>query len=57
MKKWVTPPKLHFHMLHLVREVFILEKSILIIEDEQHMQNILKAFLEDAGYQITIAGD
>ncbi len=34
-----------------------MEKSILIIEDEQHMQNILKAFLEDAGYQITIAGD
>lgn len=34
-----------------------MEKSILIIEDEQHMQNILKAFLEDAGYQITIASD
>ena len=32
-------------------------KSILIIEDEKNIQNILKAFLEDAGYNITLAGD
>lgn len=31
--------------------------SILIIEDEVDIQNILKAFLEDAGYQVTAAGD
>ena len=32
-------------------------KSILIIEDEKSIQNILKAFLEDAGYSITLADD
>lgn len=32
-------------------------KSILIIEDEKSIQNILKAFLEDAGYSVTLAGD
>ena len=32
-------------------------KSILTIEDEKNIQNILKAFLEDAGYNITLAGD
>lgn len=32
-------------------------KSILIIEDEKSIQNILKAFLEDAGYCVTLAGD
>ena len=30
-----------------------MQKHILIIEDEQSIQNILKAFLEDAGYNIT----
>lgn len=34
-----------------------MQKSILIIEDEKQIQNILKAFLEDAGYQITLADD
>ena len=32
-------------------------KSILIIEDEKPIQNILKAFLEDAGYSVTLADD
>ncbi len=32
-------------------------KSILVIEDEPDIQNILKAFLEDAGYSVDVAGD
>lgn len=32
-------------------------KSILIIEDEKSIQNILRAFLEDAGYSVTLADD
>ena len=32
-------------------------KNILIIEDEKSIQSILKAFLEDAGYDITLASD
>lgn len=34
-----------------------MQKNILIIEDEKSIRNILKAFLEDAGYQITLAND
>ena len=34
-----------------------MKKHILIIEDEQSIQNILKAFLEDAGYNVTLADD
>ena len=34
-----------------------MQKHILIIEDEHSIQNILKAFLEDAGYNITLADD
>lgn len=34
-----------------------MQKDILIIEDEKSIQNILKAFLEDAGYSITLADD
>ncbi len=34
-----------------------MQKNILIIEDEKSIQNILKAFLEDAGYRITLADD
>ena len=33
------------------------QKTILIIEDEAPIQNILKAFLEDAGYRVVLAGD
>ena len=32
-------------------------KSILIIEDEPDIQELLRAYLEDAGYQTTVAGD
>ncbi len=32
-------------------------KVILVIEDEKSIQNILKAFLEDAGYSVTLADD
>lgn len=35
----------------------MLAKTILIIEDEQSIQNIIKAFLEDAGYAVVIAND
>lgn len=34
-----------------------MQRNILIIEDEKQIQNVLKAFLEDAGYQITLADD
>jgi len=34
-----------------------LTKNILIIEDEKRIQNILKAFLENAGYSIFLAND
>lgn len=34
-----------------------MQKNILIIEDEKSIQNILKAFLEDAGYSVTLADD
>ena len=30
---------------------------ILIIEDEESIQNIIKAFLEDAGYTVVLAAD
>lgn len=32
-------------------------KTILVIEDEKAIQNIIKAFLEDAGYQVFCADD
>lgn len=32
-------------------------KRILVIEDEVSLQNILRIFLEDAGYQVTLADD
>lgn len=32
-------------------------KRILVIEDEASLQNILRIFLEDAGYQVTLADD
>ena len=34
-----------------------MEKHILVIEDEASIQNILRIFLEDAGYQATLADD
>ena len=32
-------------------------KTILIVEDEASIQNIIKAFLEDAGYITVLADD
>ena len=34
-----------------------MSKLILIIEDETSIQNIIKAFLEDAGYTVVLAAD
>lgn len=34
-----------------------MHKSILVIEDEESIQHILKAFLEDAGYRVLTAQD
>lgn len=34
-----------------------MSKTILIIEDETSIQNIIKAFLEDAGYTVVLADD
>lgn len=34
-----------------------MSKNILIIEDEKAIQNILKAFLENAGYKVALADD
>lgn len=34
-----------------------MSKTILVIEDEKSIQNILKAFLEDVGYSVTLADD
>lgn len=34
-----------------------MSKMILIIEDEESIQNIIKAFLEDAGYTVALAAD
>ena len=34
-----------------------MSKMILIIEDEESIQNIIKAFLEDAGYTVLLAAD
>ena len=32
-------------------------KRILIVEDEPDIQELLRAYLEDAGYQTAVAGD
>jgi two-component system response regulator VanR len=37
--------------------MIILTKTILVIEDELDIQNILKTFLEDAGYSVDVACD
>ena len=38
-------------------EVQAMSKMILIIEDEESIQNIIRAFLEDAGYTVVLAAD
>ena len=35
----------------------MLSKTILIIDDEKAIQNVMKAFLEDAGYITVLADD
>lgn len=35
----------------------MLNKTILIIEDEKSIQNIIKAFLENEGYSVILAAD
>ena len=32
-------------------------KMILVIEDETAIQNVIRAFLEDAGYTVVLASD
>ena len=32
-------------------------KKILVIEDEESIRNIIRVFLEDAGYTVFVAGD
>lgn len=34
-----------------------MSKTILVIEDETSIQKIIRAFLEDAGYKVALAGD
>lgn len=43
-------------MLHLPKEVFNLKK-LLIIEDEPDIQELLQAYLHNAGYETVLAGD
>lgn len=43
-------------MLHFPKEVFNLKK-LLIVEDEPDIQELLEAYLHDAGYETTIAED
>ena len=43
-------------MLHFPKEVFNLQK-LLIVEDEPDIHELLEAYLHDAGYETTIAGD
>ena len=44
-------------MVHYSLDVLAMSKMILIIEDERSIQNVIKAFLEDAGYTVILAGD
>lgn len=34
-----------------------MQRKILVIEDEESIRNIIRAFLEDAGYAVFVAGD
>lgn len=59
MKNQETPPKLHLCMIYCCPNSggAVMSKTILIIEDEISIQNIVRAFLEDAGYTVFCAGD
>ena len=49
-KVTLTPSKLHLRMVNYYLEVQTMAKTILIIEDEEAIQGVVKAFLEDEGY-------
>ena len=44
-------------MVHYYLEVQTMSKTILIIEDEEAIQSVVKAFLEDEGYNVVLASD
>ena len=44
-------------MVNYYLEVQTMAKTILIIEDEEAIQSVVKAFLEDEGYNIVLASD
>lgn len=56
-KVTLTPSKLHLRMVHYYLEVQTMSKTILIIEDEEAIRSVVKAFLEDEGYNVVLAGD
>ncbi len=56
-KVTLTPSKLHLGMVHYYLEVQTMSKMILIIEDEEAIQGVVKAFLEAEGYNVVLAGD
>lgn len=56
-KVTLTPSKLHLRMVHYYLEVQTMAKTILIIEDEEAIQGVVKAFLEDEGYNVVLASD
>ena len=56
-KVTLTPSKLHLRMVHYYLEVQTMSKTILIIEDEEAIQSVVKAFLEDEGYNVVLASD
>lgn len=43
--------------LYYTLEGYRMSKTILVIEDEKSIQKIIRAFLEDAGYTVILAGD
>ena len=56
-KVTLTPSKLHLGMVHYYLEVQTMSKTILIIEDEEAIQGVVKAFLEAEGYNVVLTGD
>ena len=44
-------------MVNYYLEVQTMAKTILIIEDEEAIQSVVKAFLEDEGYNVVLASD
>ena len=56
-KVTLTPSKLHLRMVNYYLEVQTMSKTILIIEDEEAIQSVVKAFLEDEGYNVVLASD